>query len=97
MLTRARVAEPLHNYLSPLIQPLAAEEFTFSRAWMQEQFRRGQDFRGEDYKTMLRLNLPPSYLLLHRTWTGGVGVLAQLGATVNFRELLTETLPGYAE
>ena len=89
--------EALRNYLSPLITPLAAEQFTFTRAWMQEQFRRVQDPRGEDYKTMLRLNLPPSYLLLHRTWTGGVGVLAQLGATVNFRDLLTETLPGFAD
>lgn len=89
--------QALRNYLAPLIEPLAAEEFTFTRAWMQEQFRRVQDPRSEDYKTMLRLNLPPSYLLLHRTWTGGVGVLAQLGATVNFRDLLTETLPGFAE
>jgi hypothetical protein len=46
---------------------------------------------------MLRLNLPPSYLLIHRTWVGAIGVLSQLGATVPFRALLEESLPGFAD
>ena len=45
---------------------------------------------------MLRLNLPPAYLLIHRTWVGGVGVLSQLGPTVPFRQILAESLPGFA-
>ena len=34
---------------------------------------------------MLRLNLPPAYMLIHRTWLGGVGVLSQLEEKVPFR------------
>ena len=29
-----------------------------------------------------KLNLPPEYLLIHRVWLGGIGVLCQLGGTV---------------
>jgi hypothetical protein len=43
-----------------------------------------------------RLNLPPEYLLIHRTWTGAVGVLCQLEAEVPFREILEGSLPGFA-
>ncbi|MBO9521613.1 MAG: AarF/ABC1/UbiB kinase family protein [Nocardioidaceae bacterium] len=90
-------AAQLRSYLGPFVEPASVEEFTFSRAWMQEQFRRVNDPRGEAYQVMLRLNLPPSYLLIHRTWVGGVGVLSQLGARIPFREILLESLPGFAE
>ena len=33
----------------------------------------------------MKLNLPPSYLLIHRVWLGGIGVLCQLGGTVPAR------------
>ncbi len=45
----------------------------------------------------MKLNLPPQYLLIHRTWLGGIGVLCQLGAEAPFREILTEMLPGFAD
>jgi hypothetical protein len=45
----------------------------------------------------LKLNLPPAYLLIHRTWLGGVGVLSQLGAEAPFRSILEEHLPGFAD
>jgi predicted unusual protein kinase regulating ubiquinone biosynthesis (AarF/ABC1/UbiB family) len=89
-------ADQLRSYLGPFIEPARAESFTFSRAWMQEQFKRVNDPRGDAYSVMLRLNLPPSYLLIHRTWVGGVGVLSQLGATIPFRAILEESLPGFA-
>jgi predicted unusual protein kinase regulating ubiquinone biosynthesis (AarF/ABC1/UbiB family) len=89
-------ADQLRSYLGPFIEPASADSFTFSRAWMQEQFKRVNDPRGEAYSVMLRLNLPPSYLLIHRTWVGGVGVLSQLGATVPFKAILEESLPGFA-
>jgi predicted unusual protein kinase regulating ubiquinone biosynthesis (AarF/ABC1/UbiB family) len=89
-------AEKLRSYLGPFVEPASREEFTFSRAWMQQQFQRVNDPKGDAYSVMLRLNLPPSYLLIHRTWVGGVGVLSQLGATVPFRQVLTESLPGFA-
>ena len=49
------------------------------------------------YTLALKLNLPPSYLLIHRTWLGGIGVLSQLEAEAPFRQILTESLPGFAE
>jgi predicted unusual protein kinase regulating ubiquinone biosynthesis (AarF/ABC1/UbiB family) len=90
-------ADALRSYLGPFIEPASVEEFTFSREWMQEQFRRLNDPRGEAFPVMLRLNLPPAYLLIHRTWVGAIGVLSQLGATVPFRALLEESLPGFAD
>jgi predicted unusual protein kinase regulating ubiquinone biosynthesis (AarF/ABC1/UbiB family) len=88
-------AAKLRSYLGPFVEPASVEEFTFSRSWMQDQFRRVNDPKGDAYAVMLRLNLPPSYLLIHRTWVGGVGVLSQLGATIPFREILEESLPGF--
>jgi predicted unusual protein kinase regulating ubiquinone biosynthesis (AarF/ABC1/UbiB family) len=90
-------ADQLRSYLGPFIEPASHETFRFSRSWMQQQFRRLNDPRGDDYATMLRLNLPPEYLLIHRTWTGAIGVLSQLGAELPFRALLAENLPGFAE
>jgi len=89
-------ADQLRAYLGPFIEPASVPEFTFSREWMQGQFRRLNDPRGEAFPVMLRLNLPASYLLIHRTWVGTIGVLSQLGATVPFRALLEESLPGFA-
>ena len=95
---RIRVdADQLRSYLGPFIEPAQSETFRFTREWMQEQFRRVNDPRGEAYSVMLRLNLPPSYLLIHRTWTGAIGVLSQLGAEVPFGSLLEESLPGFKD
>jgi predicted unusual protein kinase regulating ubiquinone biosynthesis (AarF/ABC1/UbiB family) len=87
----------LRDYLAPLVEPGRVEEFTFSRAWIQEQFARLNNPKSDAYSVMLRLNLPPAYLLIHRTWVGAGGVLSQLGATVGLRQILLETLPGFAE
>ena len=89
--------EALRSYLGPFLEPAAVEEFTFSRAWMQEQFKRVNDPRSDAYTTMLRLNLPPAYMLIHRTFSGAVGVLSQIGATVPFRQVLVDSLPGFAD
>ena len=85
----------LRTYLGPFLEPASVETFHFSRAWMQEQFQRVQDPRTDAYSTMLRLNLPPSYMLIHRAFAGGIGVLSQLEARVPFRRILEETLPGF--
>ncbi|MEY6569130.1 hypothetical protein AB8B12_30240, partial [Streptomyces sp. PGLac3x] len=44
-----------------------------------------------------QLNLPPSYLLIHRVTLSTIGVLCQLGATVRLREELEDWLPGFVE
>ena len=89
--------DQLRSYFGPFIEPASEETFTFSRRWMRRQFRRLNDPRGDAQATMLRLNLPPEYMLIHRSWTGAVGVLSQLEVTLPFRQLLIESLPGFAD
>jgi len=86
----------LLDYLSPFVEPTQVERFKFSRAWMQSQFQRVNNPRDPAYTLALKINLPPSYLLIHRTWLGAVGILSQLEAEVPFRAILTESLPGFA-
>ncbi|HZJ07568.1 MAG TPA: AarF/ABC1/UbiB kinase family protein [Nocardioidaceae bacterium] len=87
----------LRDYLGPFIEPARHETFRFSRKWMRSQFQRINDPREPGYTMVLKLNLPPSYLLIHRVWVGGIGVLCQLEAEAPFRAILTESLPGFAE
>ncbi|QNN51776.1 ABC1 kinase family protein [Nocardioides mesophilus] len=87
--------EELRSYLAPFVEPAVDETFTFSRDWMREQFQRLQDPRQPGSTLALRLNLPPSYLLIHRVWLGCLGVLSQLGTELPFRAILEETLPGF--
>jgi len=88
--------DELRDYLGPFIEPARGETFKFSRVWMREQFKRLNDPREPGYTMTLKLNLPPSYLLIHRVWIGGIGVLCQLEAEAPFREILTQSLPGFA-
>jgi hypothetical protein len=71
--------------------------FRFSREWLRAQAERFDSPRKEAFVTATRMNLPPNYLLIHRVWSGGIGVLSQLNAEANFRELLEESLPGFAD
>jgi predicted unusual protein kinase regulating ubiquinone biosynthesis (AarF/ABC1/UbiB family) len=87
----------LRDYLGPFVEPARVERFQFSRRWMREQFRRINDPREPGYTMALKLNLPPSYLLIHRVWVGGIGVLCQLEAEAPFRAILEDSLPGFAE
>ena len=43
----------------------------------------------------MKLNLPPEYLLIHRVWLGGIGVLCQIGGELPPREVLARYLPGF--
>jgi predicted unusual protein kinase regulating ubiquinone biosynthesis (AarF/ABC1/UbiB family) len=89
--------DELHSYLAPFIEPAAVDTFQFSRDWMREQFNRVNDPRRESYSIALKLNLPPSYLLIHRVWLAGIGVLCQLDTHAPFRNELETWLPGFAE
>jgi predicted unusual protein kinase regulating ubiquinone biosynthesis (AarF/ABC1/UbiB family) len=88
-------AENLLDYLGPFVEPASVPEFEFNRGWMRDQFQRVKDPNASGGVAM-KLNLPPSYLLIHRVWTGGVAVLSQLNARAAFGEVLEEFLPGYA-
>ncbi|MFI8350986.1 ABC1 kinase family protein [Streptomyces sp. NPDC085596] len=83
------------DYLLPIIEPAQVDTFTFTRSWMRGQAARVADPRSPAYQLGKQLNLPPSYLLIHRVTLSTIGVLCQLGATVRLREELEEWLPGF--
>jgi predicted unusual protein kinase regulating ubiquinone biosynthesis (AarF/ABC1/UbiB family) len=87
--------EAVLDYLLPIIEPAEADEFTFSRGWMRSQAARIADPRSPAHQLGKQLNLPPSYLLIHRVTLSTIGVLCQLGATVRMRAELEEWLPGF--
>ena len=84
------------NYLDPFVEPARYETFHFSREWMRGQFARMNDVRNPDFSIGIKLNLPPSYALIHRVWLGSVGVLCQLDATVPMRRELERWVPTFA-
>jgi predicted unusual protein kinase regulating ubiquinone biosynthesis (AarF/ABC1/UbiB family) len=87
----------LMDYLAPFAEPARVDTFQFSRAWMRAQANRTGDFRSPNAALAFKLNLPPSYLLIHRVWIGGIAVLSQLEAEAPFREVLIELLPGFTD
>jgi len=44
----------------------------------------------------MKLNMPPSYLLIHRVTLGSAGVLCQLEADVAVRGIMERWQPGFA-
>ena len=85
------------DYLCPIIEPLNVERFTFTREWMRGQAARLGDPRNEEARVGRLLNLPPSYLLIHRVTIGSVAVLCQLGATAPYRARAERWQPGFVE
>jgi predicted unusual protein kinase regulating ubiquinone biosynthesis (AarF/ABC1/UbiB family) len=83
------------DYLRPLLAPVAEEEFTFSRGWLRAEAARVADPRSPAAQLGRQLNLPPTYLLVHRVTLGGVGVLCQLGSSGPFRAEMARWLPGF--
>jgi predicted unusual protein kinase regulating ubiquinone biosynthesis (AarF/ABC1/UbiB family) len=90
-------ADQLLGFLQPFLEPMRHELFTVDRAWLRAQAARIQDPRRPDFLVGTRLNLPPDYLLIHRVWLGGIGVLSQIGGTIPMRDLLIAHLPGIDE
>ncbi|MGW6744549.1 ABC1 kinase family protein [Streptomyces sp. NPDC055025] len=83
------------DYLHPIIEPAAVDAFTFTRSWMRDQAARIADPRSPAHQLGKQLNLPPSYLLIHRVTLSTIGVLCQLSATVRLRDELEAWLPGF--
>ncbi|MBM7058669.1 ABC1 kinase family protein [Streptomyces durocortorensis] len=83
------------DYLLPIIEPTQVEEFIFTRGWIRDQAARIADPRSPAHQLGRQLNLPPSYVLIHRVTLSTIGVLCQLGATVRLRDELEAWLPGF--
>jgi predicted unusual protein kinase regulating ubiquinone biosynthesis (AarF/ABC1/UbiB family) len=88
-------AAQVMDYLGPIVEPLRTPTFTFSRSWMRTQANRLGDPHREESQVGRLLNLPPSYLLIHRVTLGSIGILCQLGATAPFRPLAERWQPGF--
>ena len=89
-------ADAVLDYLIPMLEPLRAEQFSFSRAWLRREAARVADPRSPANQLGRQLNLPPMYLLIHRVTLGGIGVLCQLGTTGPFRAEMERWVPGFA-
>jgi predicted unusual protein kinase regulating ubiquinone biosynthesis (AarF/ABC1/UbiB family) len=90
-------ADAVLDYLLPMLEPIRSETFRFSRAWLRHEAARVADPRSPAYALGRQLNLPPTYLLIHRVTLGGIGVLCQLGAELAYRRELERWLPGFAD
>ena len=85
--------EALRAFLAPLAEPSKVDSFKFSREWL-----RGEASRvvGVNTSNITRkFNLPPSYVLIHRMSTAGIGVLCQLECEGEFRAEVLRWMPGY--
>jgi predicted unusual protein kinase regulating ubiquinone biosynthesis (AarF/ABC1/UbiB family) len=90
-------ADGLLDYVRPLLEPVTTETATFSRAWLRQEASRLGDPRSPAAQLGRQLNLPPSYLLIHRVTLGAVGVLCQLGSSGPFRREMQLWQPGFAD
>jgi len=85
----------LRAFLATLAEPSKAESFRFSREWLCTQTTQASALRSSS--VLRRLNLPPSYVLIHRVLAAGLGVLCQLECEVPFRAEVLRWMPGYAD
>jgi hypothetical protein len=85
----------LHAFLAPLAEPSAVECFRFTREWMREEAGRVTDLRASSITR--KFNVPPSYVLIHRVSTAGIGVLCQLECEGEFRAEVIRWIPGYLD
>lgn len=90
-------AREILDYLLPMVAPVGQKRFHFTREWLRAEAARVGDPRSPAYELGRQLNLPPSYMLIHRVTLGGVGVLCQLGAAGPFRAEMKRWLPGFAD
>jgi predicted unusual protein kinase regulating ubiquinone biosynthesis (AarF/ABC1/UbiB family) len=86
--------DALRAFLAPLAEPSSVETFKFTREWMREEAGRVADLGSAGIAR--KFNLPPSYVLIHRVSTAGIGVLCQLECEGAFRAEVIRWVPGYA-
>ena len=89
-------AQEVLDYLRPMLDPVATHSFGFSRPWLRSQAARIGDPRSPAAALGRQLNLPPSYLLIHRATIGMIGVLSQLGGEADYRAEMERWQPGFA-
>ncbi|MDO5699320.1 MAG: AarF/ABC1/UbiB kinase family protein [Dermatophilus congolensis] len=88
-------AQEVLDFVQPYIECLRPEVYTFTRAWLREQFSRFRDPRAAAWRTTAHFNVPPDYLFIERVWGSGLGVLCQLGAPIHAKAHMERWLPGF--
>jgi predicted unusual protein kinase regulating ubiquinone biosynthesis (AarF/ABC1/UbiB family) len=83
------------GFVRPMLEPIEADEFRFTRAWLRAEASRVANPRSPGRALGRQLSLPPSYLLVHRVTLGSIGVLCQLEAKAPYRAILERWLPGF--
>jgi predicted unusual protein kinase regulating ubiquinone biosynthesis (AarF/ABC1/UbiB family) len=87
--------DALRAFLAPLAEPSKVECFRFSREWMRGEAARVTDMSASNVSR--KFNVPPSYVLIHRVSTAGIGVLCQLECEGRFRAEVLRWIPGYLD
>ena len=87
--------EALRAFLAPLAEPSKVECFRFTREWLRGEAARVTDLNASNISR--KFNLPPSYVLIHRVSTAGIGVLCQLECEGRFRDEVLRWMPGYLD
>ena len=86
--------DALRAFLAPMAEPSKVDSFKFSREWLRGEAARVTNMSASNISR--KLNLPPSYVLIHRVSTAGIGVLCQLECEGEFRAEVLRWVPGYA-
>jgi predicted unusual protein kinase regulating ubiquinone biosynthesis (AarF/ABC1/UbiB family) len=87
--------DALRAFLAPLAEPSNVDSFKFSREWLRGEATRVTDLRASNISR--KFNVPPSYVLIHRVSTAGIGVLCQLECEGEFRAEVLRWIPGYLD
>jgi predicted unusual protein kinase regulating ubiquinone biosynthesis (AarF/ABC1/UbiB family) len=89
-------AQEVLDYVTPMLEPVRADHFHFTRPWLRGEAARVADPRSPANQLGRKLNLPPTYLLMHRVSAGIIGVLCQLDADIPYGAEVRRWLPGLA-
>lgn len=87
--------DALRAFLAPLAEPSKVECFRFTREWMRGEAARVTDLNPSNISR--KFNVPPSFVLIHRVSTSGIGVLCQLECEGAFRAEVLRWVPGYLD
>jgi len=87
--------DALRAFLAPLAEPSKVECFRFTREWMRGEAARVADLNPSNISR--KFNVPPSFVLIHRVSTSGIGVLCQLECEGAFRAEVLRWVPGYLD
>jgi predicted unusual protein kinase regulating ubiquinone biosynthesis (AarF/ABC1/UbiB family) len=87
-------AQAVLDYVTPMLEPVRTDSFHFTRSWLRHEAARVADPRSPANQLGRKLNLPPSYLLMHRVSAGITGVLCQLDADIPYGAEMRRWVPG---